>query len=208
MPTTRWNVALLAPLLLCTTPALANPARGFDAQAYAAAVARAQSGDPGVDYTWLRIQTSARLGYAETPWTAIDQASTLIDTQPDQALHLAQERMATVWTDFTAHIIAQMAYKKLGKTADAAREGAIAGAITRSIAGGHKGTTIDDAFNAVSVAEEYRVLFLLHLQSDHQSLVSQGGENFDVFDVKDLRNGELRKVWFNVDAFFGKEFSG
>jgi len=194
----------LLPLLLLAGTAQAKPAPDFDATAYAAAVAKAASGDKSVDYTWLRIQTSARLGYAEKPWTDFDRASSLVEAAPDQALRMAQARATDVWTDFTAHIIAQLALKKLGRDADAAREGAIAGAITRSIAGGHKGTVVDDAFNAVSTVEEYRVLFLLHLRPDRQALVSQGGERFDVFDT---RSNEPRKVWFNIDAFYGKDFS-
>ncbi len=192
-------------LLACSAPAFAAPGHGFDAKAYPAAIAKAEAGQPGVDYTWLRIQTSAKLGWVEPDWREIDRAGDLIDAHPDQALQLAQARMAQVWTDFTAHIVAQLALKKLGRDAEAARQGAIAAAITASIAGGHKGTVVDDAFNAASIAEEYRVLLLLHFKSDHQSLVMQGGERFDVFDVRDLRNDDTRKVWFNIDAFFGKE---
>ena len=193
----------LAGILACTNPA--HAAADIDAKAYAAAIAKAEAGDTNVDYIGLRIQTAARLGYAEKPWAEFDKANSLIDAQPEQALQLATARIAQVWTDFTAHIVAQLALKKLGKDADAAHEGAIAGGITRSIASGHKGTVIDDAFNAVSVAEEARVLFLLHFKSDHQAMVAQGGEYFDVFDVIDTRDNVPRKVWFNIDAFYGKQ---
>ncbi|WP_156428256.1 hypothetical protein [Novosphingobium sp. FSW06-99] len=202
MPVPALRLLPIALMLAGASPVRA--ATDFDPPAYAAAVARAEAGDQGVDYTWLRIQTAARLHFAEKPWADLDRASGLVDADPDQALQLARTRIAEDWTDFTAHIVAQLALKRLHRDADATREGAIAGAITRSIAGGHKGTVIDDAFNAVSIAEEARVLFLLHFRSDHQALVMQGGERFDVFDVFDTRTDEPRKVWFNIDAFYGK----
>jgi len=114
--------------------------------------------------------------------------------------------MGGVWTDFLAHIIAQLAFEKLGKHEDSEREKDIVGGLARSISAGHKGTSASDAFVAVSVAEEYRSLFLLGWSSNGQSLVRQDGHVFDVFKVTDRKSGAAREVWFNIDLFFGKEF--
>ncbi|MDB5674977.1 MAG: hypothetical protein JWM65_1959 [Sphingomonas bacterium] len=203
----RFSAALLLPFaLFCAGPGRAKGAADFDAKAYAVAVAKAEAGDPGVDYLWLRKQASAQLSYVENNWAEWQHADALVDTQPEEALRLARVRMSGVWTDFMAHIVAQLAYEKLGKPEDAAREKGAVGAIVRSIGGGHQGTSAADAFNAVSVAEEYRVLVLLRWKSEGQALISQDGHSFDVFDVTDARTNKKHKAWFNIDAYFGKEF--
>ena len=199
------GLLFLALALTCSGPAFAKRHTDFDAKAYAEAVAKAEAGDSGVDYLWLRKQASAHLDYAENNWEDWKKADGLADTRPDQALDMARVRMSGVWTDFMAHIVAQIALKKLGKQEDAEREGRIVGAIVSSIGGGHKGTSAADSFNAVSVAEEYRVLFLLHWKNERQSLVNQDGHSFDVFDVIDTKTQEKRQAWFNIDVFFGKE---
>jgi len=192
--------------LTCSSPAFSKRQGDFDAKAYAAAVAKAEAGDPAVDYLWLRKQASAQLGYAEDNWADWEKADALIDTSPDQALAMARARISGVWTDFMAHIVAQLALEKLGKQEEAGREQRITAAIISSIAGGHKGTNAADSFNAVNVAEEYRLLFLLHWKFEGQSLVNKDGHSFDVFDVTDLKTGQKRQLWFNIDVFFGKEF--
>jgi len=192
--------------LTCSSPAFSKRQSDFDAKAYAAAVAKAEAEDPGVDYLWLRKQASAQLDYAEANWTDWKNADALVDTSPDQALAMARTRMSGMWTDFMAHIVAQLALEKLGRHDDAEREQRITHAIITSIAGGHKGTNAADSFNAVSVAEEYRILFLLHWKFEGQSLVNKDGHSFDVFDVTDTKTDQKRQVWFNIDVFFGKEF--
>jgi len=177
----------------------------FDAKAYAAAIAKAEAGDPGVDYLWLRKQAAAQSAYFEPPWADRKQADALINTQPEVALRMAHERMAVVWTDFIAHIIAEMALEKLGKHTEAERETTIIKAITTSIGGGHKGTSATDDFNAVTIGEEYRMLSILQWKVERQSLVNQGGHAFDVMDVDDVPTHQKLKVWFDIDAHFGKE---
>lgn len=198
-------LALAGLALLLATPAF--PKSNFDADAFAKEVAKAETGDPTVDYLWLRKQASAQLGYVEKNWEDWRQADQLVDTDPEKSLQMARARMAVMWTDFLPHIVAQLALDKLGKHEEADRERKISGSISRSIGGGHKGTSDTDAFNAVSVAEEYRTLSLLRWASEQQSLVHKNGHSFDVFDVVDLRTKEKRQAWFNIDAFYGKEFA-
>jgi len=199
-------LVFIALALTLSSPAFSKRQADFDPKAYAEAVAKAEAGDPGVDYLWLRKQASAQFDYAEANWTDWQSADSLVDTSPDQALGMARARLAGVWTDFMAHIVAQLALEKLGRHEDAEREHRITGAIISSIAGGHKGTSAADSFNAVNVAEEYRVLFLLHWKFEGQSLVNQDGHSFDVFDVTDMKTNQKRQVWFNIDIYFGKEF--
>ena len=199
------------PHLLCLSLALVLSSasfaknKDFDAKAYASAVTKAEAGDMNVDFLWLRKQAAAQLDYAEDPWEDWSKADALVDTKPEQALGMARKRLAGVWTDFMAHIVAQLALEKLGKQEEAAREAAIVRGIVRSIADGHKGTSKEDAFNAVSVPEEYRLLALLRWRSERQSLVNDQGHVFDMFEVTDLKTQQKRQVWFNIDVFFGKE---
>jgi hypothetical protein len=192
-------------VLVLASPSFAKN-RDFDPKAYAAAVARAEAGDPGVDYLWLRKQAAAQLDYGEAPWDKWSKADALVDTKPKEAMRMARERLSSVWTDFMAHIVAQMALEKLGKNDESAREADIVSGIVRSISGGHMGTSKEDAMNAVSVAEEYRVLALLRWRAEGQSLVNELGHTFDVFDVIDQKTQQKRQAWFDIDVFFGKEF--
>ena len=187
----RWSFSpfVVGLALFCAVAGNSKAKSDFDANAYAAAVAKAEAGDTGVDYLWLRKQTAARLEYADNNWSDWHRADGLVDTDPNEALRLARLRILGVWTDFLPHIVAELALDKLGKHDEAERQKAIVSAIVRSISAGRKGTDEADAFNAVSVAEEYRVLALLHWKSNVQSLVSKDGHSFDVFDYRRTISG-------------------
>lgn len=202
----RFLALFVVAMVACSGPAIAKDRSDLDPNAFAAAIAKAELGDPSVDYLWLRKQVAARLAYVENNWSDWHRADALVDTDPNEALRLARLRISGVWTDFLPHIVMQLALEKLGKHDDAEREKSIVSAIVKSISGGHKGTAAADAFNAVSVAEEYRTLALLKWKSEQQSLVNQDGNVFDVLDVTNTKTNEKRQVWFNIDVFFGKEF--
>jgi hypothetical protein len=46
----------------------------------------------------------------------------------------------------------------------------------------------------------------LGLKPKMQSLVSDHGRMYDVLTVTDPKTGQERKLWFDINSFFGKEF--
>ncbi len=98
-----------------------------------------------------------------------------------------------------------MAFEKLGQPDAAAKQHATVVALLHSIAGGHHGTGPDDAFNAVSIAEEYVMLDSLGWKSQGQALIPKDGHNFDALDVVAGKSGKAFTVYFNIDACFGHE---
>jgi hypothetical protein len=204
----RKAVLLLALAVSCPQGTLAAPAAApakFDAPAFAATVQRAQAGDAGVDYQWLRQQQAIRDSYIGGPWPDFSRVNTLLADKPAEALRVVQARIAQNWADLVPHMAAQIALDKLGRADEAAREKGIVIALARSIAGGHHGKDAIDAFNAVTTGEEYQMLMLMGLKPGGQQLINQDGHSFDVMDTTDRTSGEKHTVWFNIDFFFGKE---
>ncbi len=68
------------------------------------------------------------------------------------------------------------------------------------------GTTVERAFKVDGVPEEYQIVRALGLKPKLQSLVSDHGKMYDVLTVTDPKTGQERKLWFDINAFFGKEF--
>jgi hypothetical protein len=68
------------------------------------------------------------------------------------------------------------------------------------------GATAERAFKVNSVPEEYQIVRALGLKPKMQSLVSDHGRMYDVLTVTDPKTGQERKLWFDINSFFGKEF--
>jgi hypothetical protein len=68
------------------------------------------------------------------------------------------------------------------------------------------GASAERAFKVKSVPEEYEILRALGLKPGIQSLVSDHGRMYDLLTVTDPRTGQERKLWFDINSFFGKEF--
>lgn len=196
--------AIMAAAALAATPVFAK--EKFDEAGYKAAIAKAENGDADVDYGWLRKQATVASGFFGSNWETRQKAEELYQQEPDKALALAKARMAQDWTDFLPHMMAAHIHRTLEQPAEAERQNRIAMGLLRSITGGHKGTSAEDAFNAVNVPEEYRILMTMGLIPERQALVPKDGHNFDVFTIKAREGKPAREVWFNIDAFFGKQF--
>lgn len=199
------RIAAIA-LAACPLAALAAPdPHVFDPAAYAAASARARSGEaPAPDYRWLRQQRANRDLYVESHWAEFKTVDGLIATDPARALDMARARMVENWTELWPHLVARVALTKLGREDDARKETAVIHAIMNSVIDGKRGTSAQDAFNATTSGEEYPVLMLLGLKMQRQALVPKEGHTFDVMTATD-RDGASHDIWFNIDFFFGRE---
>ncbi len=181
-------------------------ARSFAAKDYAAMLAKAKAGDPAADFTFLRQQEAIRDHYLGSHWQDAKRADELLATKPEETLSLARQASDQSYTTMIPHVLAEMALEKLGRHDEAQREHATVIAILRSIMTGHHGANAEDAFNAVSVGEEYDTLAILGLRPAGQSLINQNGHSFDL--MKSTHDGQPRDVWFNIDYYFGHELDG
>lgn len=197
-------LAVAGAVALAAFPATAK--QKFDEAGYKAAIAKAENGDADVDYGWIRQQATAASEFFGSDWKSRQQAEELYQKEPDKALALARARMAEDWTDILPHLMAAHIHRAQGQAGEAERQSRIANGLLRSITGGHKGTSAEDAFNAVNVPEEYRMLMLMGMAPERQALVPKDGHNFDMFEIKARDGKPAREVWFNIDAFFGKQF--
>ena len=175
------------------------------APTYEQLLARAKTGEPGVDYQALRFAYAAKpdfdpyglagAGHRDAMFkayqvgdcaTAVKEAAQLLDAN---------------FVNMDAHIISDMCYGRLGNQTERAREHAIAAGLIRSIMGSGDGKTQQTAFVVISVDEEYSLLRLLGLKPGRQSLVEGDGHKFDQLDTT-KPDGKTQSVFFNVDRLF------
>lgn len=180
---------------------------GFDRAAYVEAVEKIKSGDLTIDFKWLRQQNAIQFHYSVPDWDEARRADEALPDAPETALKLAQAQIEANFLDIYAHAVADTAFKKLGRTQEAQAEHALILALLSTVTDGRDGQSADQAWNAVSVDEEYIVLNLLGFRTGDQALANTDGHVFDVMTVTDRETGDELKIWFNIDFFFGKELS-
>ena len=68
-----------------------------------------------------------------------------------------------------------------------------------SILASGTGRDFANAFQVISVAEEYAVMRILRLPAGAQALVEHEGSEFDVVTIKNPQTGQELVLYFNVD---------
>ncbi len=173
---------------------------------YEALAKIAKQGDQPVDWQALRF------AYAETPnfdplgavtsskrkkmfaaYTARDYATALAEAQ-----HILEEN----YTDIAAHMISDYAYHYLGDDTRARQQGDIAIALLKSIRTGD-GHTPATAVTVISITEEYDFLHYLKYEPRQQTLVTQGGHSYDMFEVE--RDQQSYSLYFLADRVLAAE---
>lgn len=200
--------ALLLALALVASPALAKVPAGFDDKAFVASIERVRGEDLTVDMLKLRQDTLLHFDYAIPSWAQAGETFDLIATDPAAALAQAEAQLKINYLDFYAHVAAETALTKLGRSQEAARHHALVMALIGSVTRGNDGESAKSAWNVVSIGEEYAILNLMGLDFTGQSLANEGGHTYDVMAVKDPETGREFSIWFEIDSFFGKEFEG
>lgn len=183
-----------------------KPEKGFEADAYASAVARYGAGDATVDVKWLRQQNLLNFHYMVPTWDEARKAFDSLQDDPANALERAKAWLAIDPLSIDANFVAEVALNRLKRSDEAQRHHAAIVTLLRAVTGGTDGQAQDKAWVAMSVGEEYSVLRLLGFQPNGQALVSKDGHSFDVMTVRQRDTDKDVKIWFNIDAFFGKEF--
>lgn len=202
---TSLRIAALAAFMLMTgTFAAAQDAP----PAFQDLVAKAEAGET-VDFTALRhafVQWDAYDGYGREVRPMFNESWPAFRAKDCAKVEAVAAKMLKLdYTNSTVHIIRGECLKMTGDEAGAAREKAIGQGLFDSLIHSGNGRAADTAFEVVTMSEETLVLTLLGIEEAKQSLVENGGRQFDVIVGKDEKTGEEKTVWFNVDAlFFGQ----
>jgi len=180
------------------------------AENYQALVAAAKQGGRPVDWQALR------LAYAETAdfdvlgvRTAAERKKMFDAFNAGDFTGAAQQATQILdrdYVDLDAHMICDLAFRKLGDSAQAAAHHEAAMGLLNSIRTGD-GRTSATAFTVISVGEEYALLRAFGLKPTKQALISSGGHAYDRLDVVD-RDGKPQGLFFLVDRVLAAESAG
>jgi Domain of unknown function (DUF4919) len=99
------------------------------------------------------------------------------------------------------HLLALLAYQKMGREQDAAFEHKVVETYLQSITASGDGKSSETAYFVVNEGEEY---FFINIVMgvglpQSQSLVNRDGHSFDLLKIKD-KDGKDQEIWFNVDT--------
>lgn len=175
-----------------------RPSAGAAAH-YRVLVERAQRNDPALDWRQLRFafldcaEATADLGERSQ---AMFKAFVAGDWQA--ALALAGALIEISFVHIDAHIVSDLALRRLGEEGRAGLHCTMANRLLDSILT-RSGRSPDQAFEVISLAEEYSVLSVLGLELQRQSLVIVDGRHYDRMAVQD-RAGHGLELYFNVDT--------
>jgi len=168
---------------------------------YEADTKKVESGD--LNFDWKEYRMAAQHG--GTPyfdWHAVRNKfhEQMDKGDTDGALKSANEIISHNMEEPEGHILALVAYQKLGKQTEAAYQHKIVEAFLNSLTSSGDGKSSKTAFVTVDESEEY---FYLNIVigvglPESQSLMTVDGHSFDLLKVKD-RDGKEQEVWFNVD---------
>lgn len=193
-----------APLLFLTLTAHAAEPADTSCRALLAAATNANG---FVDWT------AFRLAYADSPnfdlfgkATAATRKAMMnamqagdFDRAAEQALLLLDRECV----DIDAHIVADVAFQKLGNGTKAKEhERAVVGLVDSVRTS--DGRTPPTAFTVITVREEYGMLHALGLQPKGQSLIRADGHAYDRLDAVD-RDGKPQSLYFLIDRVLAAE---
>lgn len=103
------------------------------------------------------------------------------------------------YLNLEAHLICQISSDSLGDVGRAQFHGWVLDGLLNAILASGDGLSQATAYHVLTVSEEYAVLDVLGLQSEQQSLQhADDGTSYDMFKVKDKKNGEKREVYFDI----------
>ncbi len=116
-----------------------------------------------------------------------------------EAITAAQTGLAVAKYDIDLMIMLVSAYRESGDipNADKTREQWMS--LVDSILVSGTGRDFANAFQVISVAEEYAVMRILRLPAGSQALVEHEGSEFDVVTIKNPQSGQELVLYFNVD---------
>jgi hypothetical protein len=164
-------------------------------------LAMAQRGDPGIDFTALRMAYAARLAksVAADPELRKKMFAALHKDQWAAVIELGNQVLAQNYLDIDAQMFVAYAYEKSHQPEKAALHRTMGNGLMKSILASGNGRTLETAFVVISVEEEYAVLKHYGLVSGNQELVTGNGHSYDVLTAQTGDTHEKATVYFNID---------
>lgn len=197
---------LLSLVMLATGPANFVPP---DGDAYSQLVAKAEADDQTTDFKALRLAwvDSAAKKRAGSTRELTDQMFKAAGAgKHAKVAETARKIIAINYTNLIAHKMLRQACKMDGDTACADHEHFVEFGLLNSITGGRDGHSVEQAWYAISIEEEYQMLMLAGAQPGGQALLNVKGVPYDRLDATG-EDGKPVVYYFDISAFFGKEFS-
>jgi hypothetical protein len=196
-------------LFFALTPAL--PAAAFDAASearYQSLLAAAKAGgEPAVDWGVLRFAyaDSAEFDLTGARTDAARKAMFNAVNAGDPKTALAQARIiiAQDYVDIDAHLVADLASRKLGDATASAREHDIVLGLLRSIHTSD-GASPATALKVITVGEEYAAMRAFDMTVTSQALVQDAGHAYDRLSVTDP-DGKPLTIYFLIDGIVAAE---
>jgi len=179
-------------------PTAAHPATAQPS--YESLLEKARRGDPGLDFTALRMASADRLAKtsAADPELRKKMFEALHKDQWAAVIEIGNQVLAQNYLDIDAHMFVAHAYEKSHEPEKAAPHRTMGNGLMSSILASGTGRSLETAFVVISVEEEYSVLHHYRLASGKQDLVTGGGHSYDVLTAQTDTHEEAT-VYFNID---------
>lgn len=195
-------VTLLAGTLCLHLSAQPSPSMA----SYTDLVDRVNKGDLSIDFRALRFaclkeKNCAPEGNRED---LVKVRRAMQSKDFSEATKVANKLIDHGFPNIEAHAFCSEAYDALNEPEKAKFHHEVTRALIRSILASGDGKAQEEAFEVISVSEEYIIMQVLGLPRFpiQQSLVAVKGHSYDVLQVTDPKSGEKVSVYFNIDAFY------
>jgi len=187
-------------VLGAAAPRAGTPAPAAAQPTYESLLEKARKGDPGLDFTALRMASAARLAKASAadPELRKKMFEALHQDQWAAVIETGNQVLAQNYLDIDAHMFVAFAYEKNHEPEKAAPHRTMGNGLMKSILASGDGRSFKTAFVVISVEEEYSVLKHYRLHSDKQDLVTADGHSYDVLTAQTDKHEEAT-VYFNID---------
>lgn len=174
-------------------------------QDFASLLKLAQRSDPTTDFVALRQAYAHQPGYNgyESPPQLEPMLKALADSNWDEAERSARSLLGACYLQLDAHyVLLLVARRRADKQAEAHHDFMLRG-LSNAIRGGHDGSSPEQAWGALNVAEEYSVCRLAGWRMQTQGLIHQGSRAYDRLTVVN-GEGKTFPIYFDITEWFGK----
>jgi hypothetical protein len=199
---TKGKFYLLSFVLFCTGVSFATDNKSVAMRKYEILRTRVIGNDLSVDWSEFRVAAAVaevdkgfdRHSMRERVLSDVDAGNYA------RALAGAQTVISHNMAEPEGHLLAMLAYQKLGKDQEALREHNIVDAIVQSIMNSGDGQSAQKAWVTVSEGEkDFVVNIVLDAQPESQVVVHKDGHDYDKMTVLE-DDGAEHVLWFNTDT--------
>ncbi|MBN9415043.1 hypothetical protein ABS71_14540 [bacterium SCN 62-11] len=175
------------------------------AQDYETLLRQARKGDPATDFTALRAAYTRRPGYNgyETPPQLAPMLKALASSDWAEAEKQAAPLAISNYLQLDAHYVLLLISKRRGDATGEKQHDFMLRGLSSAIRAGHDGSSPEQAWKALSVAEEFSVCRLAGWRLKSQDRVHQGAREFDRVMVTNA-DGKTFPIYFDITDWFGK----